>query len=127
MMHYEIKMMKICEQQPKSKYFLAFIKTVANKYIIKLSNFFQVLKFKQNMYYMYMLIFNICFFKNICGLTGQLLIPIVLNKNACATHSKITNTCLFYYYKLSVVIIGCVISTYQILVYQIKLQCKTET
>lgn len=106
-----------------SKYFMAFIKTLANKYMIKLSIFFQVLKFKQNMYYTYMLIFNICFFKNLCGLTGQLLIPIVLSKNAL----KITKTCLFYYYKLSVVIIGCIISTYQILVYQIKLQCNTGT
>lgn len=34
---------------------------------------------------MYMLIFNTCLFKILCGSTGQLLIAIVLDKNVCAT------------------------------------------
>lgn len=63
---------------------------------------------------MYVLSFKMCFFKNLCGLTDQLLIPIISNRNACTTHSKTVNSSLFYYYKLSVFIIDCVIFTCQI-------------
>ena len=54
-------------------------------------------------------VFKNCFFKRLCEFTHQLLIPPTLNR-----YSKIANTCLLYYYKLSIFITDCVIPICQI-------------